>query len=110
MAAISKRIRRIDPGDKWRSILSRAHRTVLALVGSYFLANGFIALASAGLPHLGMARTEAVYLSLLTGLGIYVAAAIWVAATHYPARMTGAVILLSVAFRQAAPLIAAHGA
>lgn len=109
MTARAKPVWRIDPSEKWRAILSRTHRTLLALVGSYFIANGFIALASAGLPQLGMARAEAVYLGLLAGLCLYVASAIWVAATRYLARITGAIIVLSVALHMAARLMAPPG-
>lgn len=76
MIASSKSQCWVEPNEKWRSILSRTHRTLLALVGSYFLANGFIAQASAGLPHLGMARAEAVYFGVFVGLCLFVAAAI----------------------------------
>lgn len=109
MTASAKHIRWIEPNEKWRSILSRLHRTVLALVGSYFLSNGFIALVSSGSPHLGMARAEAVYLGLLLGLCLFVVAAIWSAATRYLARTTSAIIVLSVAMHIVAPLMAPPG-
>lgn len=109
MTATAKRRWWIEPSEKWRSILSRTHRTLLALVGGYFLTDGFIALASAGMPHLGIAKAEAVFLGLFVGLCLYVTAAIWIAATRYLARMTGAIVALTVAIHTVAPLIVPSG-
>ncbi|MEM1106965.1 MAG: hypothetical protein AAGH87_11315 [Pseudomonadota bacterium] len=109
MAAITLRLPGFELGEKWQSILSRTHRTLLALIGSYFLTNGFIAMIAAGLPRVGVPPGEAAYLGLMTGLVLFVGAAVWVAATRYLGRITAAIIGLALMFHFSAPLLAPAG-
>ncbi|MEM1396670.1 MAG: hypothetical protein AAGH38_04380 [Pseudomonadota bacterium] len=110
MLAAWRHVTGFELNEKWRSILSRSHRTFLALVGGYFLTNGFIALMAAGLPHLGMPTGEAAYFGLLTGLVLFIGLAVWVAATLHLVLMTASIAILAVATTLIAPMIASLGA
>lgn len=73
----------------------RVLRLLLASVGGYLFATGFIAFLGTGLPHLSVERSEAVLLGSVLGLAAFLVVIIWAAASNKPIR--AAVYILSSA-------------
>lgn len=89
------------------SALSRSLRLLVAAVGGYAFAAGFVAVVAAALPLAGMARTESATLGGMLGVLAFLAIIIWVAASARPIRTTLIVFGAAAIMIVAAPMLAA---
>ena len=89
--------------------LARTLRLLLAALGGYAFAAGYIALLGAGLPHLGIARGEAVSLGMMTGLVVFAWIVVWAVATAKPVRTAVMIAGVSAGMIVGAPLLAGGG-
>ena len=63
--------------------LTRLCRILVGVIGGYMVSYSTMTLASLGLAAAGMDKIEAVHLSLLFGLPLFLVLMIWVAATQH---------------------------
>ncbi len=85
--------------------VERSLRLVLALVGGYVFAAGFVALVAAGLPHLGMANTESTTLGGMLGMLVYLTIMIWAVASTRPLRAAVIVFVAAALMILLAPML-----
>ena len=81
----------------------RTARLCLGALGGYAFTDGYIAFTGAILTRIGLARGEAAFFALFTGLIVFVAVFIWAAATRRFIRTALAVIIVAGAFKVSAP-------
>ncbi|MEM9376952.1 MAG: hypothetical protein AAGA72_12090 [Pseudomonadota bacterium] len=81
--------------EKWKTLLSRSYRILLAFVGAYLLTSAFIGALGRGLSALGMSPGEATYTGLLLGMLLFCGCVVWVAATKYIVRLSVLIVALT---------------
>lgn len=89
------------------SSLFRSLRLVVAALGGYAFAAGFVAIVATALPHAGMASSESATLGGMLGVLVYLAVILWVAASARPIRTASIVFALSAIMIGTAPMMAA---
>lgn len=85
--------------------LARSLRLALAIIGGYTFASGFVAVVGAGLPNLGMARTESAMLGGILSTLVFLAIIIWAVSSTRPVRTGVIICALSGVMIVAAPLM-----
>ncbi|MEM9057575.1 MAG: iron transporter [Pseudomonadota bacterium] len=88
---------------------TRAGRILFALFGGYFLTAGYISAVAVALSALGLARSEAASLGLMTGMIVYVTIVLWVAATPRPLRLAAGIAVAAIGLHLGATLLTAGG-
>ncbi|MEM6414604.1 MAG: hypothetical protein AAF720_08100 [Pseudomonadota bacterium] len=84
---------------------SRTFRLFVGAVGGYAFAYGYIAFVASFLALLGLARSEAVSFSSVTGILAFTAVIIWSASTKFFVRTTIVIICASAAMIFSAPIL-----
>ena len=87
--------------------LTRALRLATGAVGGYFVTRGFIAMSGVVLTLLGLARSEAMTLSLLLGFCLFPAIIIWAAATRHVLVFSLSLVAVAAALTYFAPILVA---
>lgn len=86
--------------------LVRAGRLLVAALGGYGFAAGFVGLLGAILVRLGMVRSEAAMAGAMLGMLVFLAIAIWAVSSARPVRAAIIIFAAACAMIAAAPLIA----
>ncbi len=81
----------------------RTLRLLVAVIGAYAFANGYVAITAVGLTAAGLARGEAVMFGAITGYFAWLSAGLWAIASPRPRRTAAIIIGLSATLIFAAP-------
>lgn len=74
------------------SSFGRAIRLMVGVIGGYLFTNGFIAIVGAGLPHLGVPQSEALFLAIILGFMIYLLVMFWVIVTRHLSLVSSSIL------------------